>query len=55
MKLIFIILFYLISNPVFSQTNNLESESNWKLVFEDEFNTNGSFDTTKWSYATRSK
>lgn len=53
MKLIFITLFYLISNPVFSQTNNLESESNWKLVFEDEFNTNGSFDTTKWTYASR--
>lgn len=25
----------------------------WKLIFEDNFNSNGSFDTLKWSYAPR--
>lgn len=27
--------------------------ANWKLLFADEFNSKGSFDTKKWAYATR--
>lgn len=54
MKWIGISLFLIFCNPSFSQTINSKGENNWTLVFEDDFNTNGSFDTTKWSYAVRS-
>jgi beta-glucanase (GH16 family) len=30
-----------------------DSSKKWKLVFQDEFNGNGSFDTTRWSFCKR--
>lgn len=30
-----------------------ETSTTWKLIFEDEFNTTGSFDSSKWAYCQR--
>lgn len=32
---------------------HLQDPTTWDLIFSDEFNSTGSFDTTKWSYAPR--
>lgn len=31
----------------------MQSNTEWKLIFEDQFNTNGNFDNSKWSFSTR--
>lgn len=45
------------SNPFLSSTssniiavNNIQTNNNWKLVWNDEFNYNGLPDSTKWTY-----
>lgn len=40
------------TKPSISSVSTLTSKA-WTIIFEDDFNTNGSFDNTKWSYCSR--
>ncbi|TKC09539.1 glycoside hydrolase family 16 protein [Pedobacter frigoris] len=60
--ILFTFLILSLSTPLFSQTANKQrtekqtpkvSSKSWKLVFSDEFNKTGDFDTSKWSYCKR--
>ncbi|HEX5153038.1 MAG TPA: glycoside hydrolase family 16 protein [Parafilimonas sp.] len=53
MKGIVYLTFAFIFLPCFLQDGLTQASKNWQLVFQDEFNATGSFDTATWSYCKR--